>query len=117
MLAALFMEELFELMLHHTALGKHKRLIRGLAEWQAGSILQLQRMAHESVGLGTWKRTNESIPVTEPGDSLGVLDTSNPKHARLVQASAEMNNMHTGDGIPGAKARVQYLRVPSSEHP
>ncbi|KAF2623613.1 hypothetical protein BU25DRAFT_308937, partial [Macroventuria anomochaeta] len=49
------------------------------------STLQLQRIAHENLGLGTWKRTDEQIPVTNKGDILGVFDTTDRKHARLVK--------------------------------
>jgi hypothetical protein len=54
-------------------------------EWQANSTLQLQRMAHEQLGLGIWSRTSESIPVTEHRELLGVFDTTDPEHPRLAQ--------------------------------
>jgi hypothetical protein len=116
MLISLFIEELFESLLHHTNLGKRTRLVHGHAEWQAGSTLQLQRIAHENLGIGTWKRTDEPIPVTKLGETLGVFDTSNPKHARLVKPSIEMNQVTVDGRVPAQTARVQYLRLPSEEH-
>ncbi|KAH7084584.1 hypothetical protein FB567DRAFT_400442, partial [Paraphoma chrysanthemicola] len=52
------------------------------AEWQANSVLQLQRMAHENVGSGTWSRATDAIPVTQPGETLAVLDVTDRKHPR-----------------------------------
>jgi hypothetical protein len=44
---------------------------------------QLQRLAHEEVGLGTWSRTTDFIPVTKPREELALLDLSYPGHPRL----------------------------------
>lgn len=54
------------------------------AEWQVHSTLQLQRLAHETLGLGTWSRTTRTIPVTNPGELLGVIDTLDKKKPRFV---------------------------------
>lgn len=113
MLVAAFVEELFALVLRHSRLGRNAKLAYGHAEWQAGSTLQLQRIAHESLGLGNWTRTDETIPLTELGDTLGVLDISNSNHARLVQPRAGINTMGTDDRVSGAQAKFQYLRLPS----
>ncbi|KAH7130062.1 hypothetical protein B0J11DRAFT_522347 [Dendryphion nanum] len=56
----------------------------GHLEWEAQSTLQLQRQAHESLGLGTWSHTYKAVPVTERGEELGVLDCGDRKHVRLV---------------------------------
>ncbi|KAF2962752.1 hypothetical protein GQX73_g10823 [Xylaria multiplex] len=52
-------------------------------EWTANSTLQLQRLAHEELGFGTWSEGTETIPVTKPGQLLGSLDISDPKHPVL----------------------------------
>jgi hypothetical protein len=52
-------------------------------EWQSNEILQLQRLAHEAYGAGTWERVNHHVPVTDCKDRLAVLDTSNVKHPRF----------------------------------
>jgi hypothetical protein len=59
------------------------------AEWNVTSTLQLQRLAHEGAGFGTWKRTSDGTPVTLPNEPLGVLDfkDSASTHSHLVRAS------------------------------
>ncbi|KAI1277552.1 hypothetical protein F5Y07DRAFT_363307 [Xylaria sp. FL0933] len=52
-------------------------------EWTANSTLQLQRLAHEELGFGTWSRGTKTIPVTKPDQLLGSLDVSDPKHPVL----------------------------------
>lgn len=52
--------------------------------WVADETLQLQRMVHEDLGHGTWTGAASSIPVTEPNEHLGVLDTSNPEHPMMT---------------------------------
>jgi hypothetical protein len=85
MLAAFFVEELFDMLLKRTGLGKRELLLHGIAEWQGGSTLQLQRIVYENLGVGTCKRTNELVPVTDK--IFGVFDTTDRKHARLVKQS------------------------------
>ncbi|OJD31482.1 cytochrome p450 protein [Diplodia corticola] len=53
-------------------------------EWLANDTLHLQRLAHEELGLGSWKTCDREIPTTEKGDDLlGVLDLDEPEHPRL----------------------------------
>lgn len=52
-------------------------------EWATNEILQLQRLAHEASGTGTWSRGTGPIPVTRPGDLLAVLDIADPTHPKL----------------------------------
>jgi hypothetical protein len=52
-------------------------------EWCMNETFQLQRLAHEEVGLGTWSRTTDFIPVTKPCEELALLDLSYPDHPRL----------------------------------
>lgn len=54
-----------------------------LLEWTTNETLQLQRLAYEGHGLGMWSRATKSVPVTQPGEYLGVLDISNPQHPTL----------------------------------
>ncbi|KAL1390597.1 hypothetical protein HDK64DRAFT_335689 [Phyllosticta capitalensis] len=53
-------------------------------EWCANGTLQLQRLAHESLGVGTWSDAAEAVPVTAKGDRLAMLDVSDQLHPRLV---------------------------------
>jgi len=52
-------------------------------EWNTNGTLQLQRLAHEGLGAGTWSKAADWIPVTRQGDSLAILDSTNPNHPRL----------------------------------
>ncbi|KAL1617650.1 hypothetical protein SLS54_007654 [Diplodia seriata] len=56
-------------------------------EWTANDTLQLQRLAHEELGVGTWSATNTSYPITAKEESLAVLDISQKDHPKLLQPS------------------------------
>lgn len=104
MVAILYLEELFDLLLDRTALGKNDHLQRGHAEWKAGSTLQLQRIAHENIGLVIWKRADEAVPVTTTkGALLGVYNVENRKHARLELPSAETKRLTSDGDLPADK--------------
>lgn len=45
---------------------------------------QLQRLAHEELGYGTWTHAADSIPTTQRGEKLALIDTSDPDHPILV---------------------------------
>ncbi|KAF2726818.1 hypothetical protein EJ04DRAFT_582442 [Polyplosphaeria fusca] len=49
-----------------------------LAEWNANSTLQLQRLAHEALDAGTWRRTSSSVPITSPNQHLARLGFMEP---------------------------------------
>ncbi|KAH9879753.1 hypothetical protein J1614_001776 [Plenodomus biglobosus] len=116
MVISTFLEELFALLLRYTRLGSAK-LVYSYAEWQAGSTLQLQRLAHENLGLGAWTRTDEAIPITEPGDILGVLDVTNPKHARMAEPAEELDIVNSTEAQPvNRKSNACYARLPSVEN-
>lgn len=53
-------------------------------EWCVNETLQLQRLAHESQGRGTWARTTDFIPVTKPSEELAPLDLTDPAHPVLL---------------------------------
>ncbi|KAL1616497.1 hypothetical protein SLS54_008400 [Diplodia seriata] len=53
-------------------------------EWNANEVLQMQRLAHEELGVGPWRRCDGGVPVTErAGEYLALLDIDDPKHPRL----------------------------------
>ncbi|KAB2576207.1 hypothetical protein DBV05_g5244 [Lasiodiplodia theobromae] len=52
-------------------------------EWCTNETLQLQRLAHEELGMGKWEGCDEDVPVKEKGERLAVLDVSDLKHPRL----------------------------------
>lgn len=53
-------------------------------EWTTNEVLQLQRMAHEQLEMGTWSACDTEVPITERGEKLAVLDLGNLNHPRLV---------------------------------
>ncbi|KAF4543485.1 Cytochrome p450 protein [Lasiodiplodia theobromae] len=53
-------------------------------EWSANETLQLQRLAHEELGVGPWEACDSAVPVTtRKGERLGVLDLEDWTHPRL----------------------------------
>lgn len=60
-------------------LKNYKRL-----EWSMNQTFQLQRLAHEELGYGTWTHAADSIPTTQRGEKLSLIDTSVPDHPILV---------------------------------
>ncbi|OIW32348.1 hypothetical protein CONLIGDRAFT_699027 [Coniochaeta ligniaria NRRL 30616] len=54
-------------------------------EWCVNETLQLQRLAHEMRGRGTWARATEFIPFTKPREELAPLDLSDPGHPVLLE--------------------------------
>jgi len=84
MLVATWIESIVACLLRCRGWGRNIRLpTYAMLEWDNNSALQLQRLAHEAVGSGSWFRTAHSVPITEFGETLGALDVSDPKHARL----------------------------------
>jgi hypothetical protein len=45
--------------------------------------LQLQRLAHETLGAGNWFNTNQEYPITEPEELLAILDILDYSHPIL----------------------------------
>ena len=72
------LEPLVDWVQSRTRLGTYSRL-----EWTTNQTLQLQRLAHEELGLGTWTRVADDCPITLPGELLASIDISDPKHPRL----------------------------------
>lgn len=116
MVVAAFIEELATLVLRHPGLRQNERLRYGHAEWQAGSTLQMQRLAHENLGFGTWTCTDEANPVTQAGDTLGVLDITCAKHARMIPPTEELRSMDLRPSRPlKARPTLRYSRLSSTE--
>ncbi|KAI0202402.1 hypothetical protein F4808DRAFT_421519 [Astrocystis sublimbata] len=63
----------------------HKRKYRQHAhlEWTANTTLQLQRLAHEEIRVGTWTDCTDTIPATKAGELLGCLDINDLNHPIL----------------------------------
>lgn len=89
-------------------------------EWIVNETLQLQRMAHEEIGAGTWSGTAESLPITEKGERLAILDVSDEKHPQLVyvpQCENENKLASTPDAQHSSSTEVTQLETPESFHP
>ncbi|KAL9112017.1 MAG: hypothetical protein Q9227_003637 [Pyrenula ochraceoflavens] len=54
-------------------------------EWISNETLQLQRMAHEELGCGTWIGTERIVPVTEKDETLALLDVKDRAHPSLTR--------------------------------
>ena len=70
---------------------KDSKAAYAILEWKTNTALQLQRLAHEGIGSGTWSQAADMIPVTERGEILGILDISDRQHPRLISPSSHGN--------------------------
>jgi len=76
---------------HRWNIGDYRRL-----QWVLDEKLQLQRMAYEEAGIGTWSGTTDAVPVTKYGEMLGLPSGIDAKHPRLgVRTSGKSE----GDGL------------------
>ncbi|KAI1766532.1 hypothetical protein GGR53DRAFT_518925 [Hypoxylon sp. FL1150] len=64
-------------------------------EWALNETLQLQRLAHEELGIGPWSRGAKTIPLVESSAELAILDSSNPKHPRMLLPPKEETSSRT----------------------
>ncbi|KAL1616592.1 hypothetical protein SLS54_008327 [Diplodia seriata] len=85
--------------------GSYSRL-----EWVSNDVLQLQRLAHEELGLGgEWRNCAGAVPTTaKAGDVLAVLDVADPRHPRLKRpplSSSTVFEEVTAEEVAAAEAR------------
>lgn len=69
-------------------------------EWVSNETLQLQRMAHEELGAGSWVQTSSSVPVTLKDEPLAALDVSNVNHPSLkytAEGVEKIKSSHDSD--------------------
>ncbi|KAI0143061.1 hypothetical protein GGR57DRAFT_368634 [Xylariaceae sp. FL1272] len=55
-------------------------------EWTTNSTLQLQRLAHEARGFGTWSNCTQKVPVARGDDLLANLDLADTTHPVLTRS-------------------------------
>jgi hypothetical protein len=116
-LVSTFVEQLYFFTLRHSRLSKHPKLLYSGVEWRTGSTLQLQRLAHENLGLGTWSKTDGTIPVTEHAEVLGSLDITDPKHARMTTPAGGFNSTKSqqDDEADVRTAEQRYSKLSSMD--
>ncbi|KAF2004093.1 hypothetical protein P154DRAFT_572543 [Amniculicola lignicola CBS 123094] len=80
MLMAVFLEQIAGWVdrIRHDGKPSYKQL-----EWETNSTLQLQRLAHESLGFGDWSHPTDVVPVTKKGGDIGILDFTDLGHPSL----------------------------------
>jgi hypothetical protein len=77
-------------------------------EWCTNSTMQLQRLAYEEAGSGTWSKATSNFPVTLKDEELALLDLTDPKHPRLergVNVKGNTSNGSKGTGGMGEEMR------------
>lgn len=104
-------ESLFNL--HDTAMAVDQACTAKLlkhAEWNATSTLQLQRLAFEGIGSGTWSCTSSETPVTLPNQPLATLDFKKPpaSHPYLVKRASDQSQVCL-DPIPEFPAMTEVF--------
>lgn len=62
-------------------------------EWSTNDTLQLQRLAHEELEMGTWDCYTAAVPVTKRGEMLAVLDLGDLDHPRLKAPMAKCEGL------------------------
>lgn len=65
-------------------------------EWTSHSVLQLQRQGHENLGLGTWEKCIDKVPICRPEEIMGTLDITDGSHPLLRRPSFDSE-------LPGVK--------------
>ncbi|KAK0637539.1 hypothetical protein DIS24_g10716 [Lasiodiplodia hormozganensis] len=76
-------------------------------EWATNGTLQLQRLAHEELGLGTWTGAAKEVPVVVAsatgGTKLAVVDVSNVDHPVLVAPPETLEVVMASGKVAGAE--------------
>lgn len=67
--------------------GEHKPL-----HWVLDDTFQMQRLAYEEAGQGTWTGGSSAIPVTAPGDRIGLPKGADRHHPRLSKPLEKTNS-------------------------
>lgn len=94
MLLAMFIEPIIAGLFKLPWFKHNQRLHYAYAEWQVGSTLQIQRLAHESLGAGSWSNAAWGIPVTQREDKLATLNIGDPDRPRLSRPLVELGKVH-----------------------
>jgi hypothetical protein len=126
------MESIVGLLAKIPCLAQSRRFTYARIEWQFGSTIQLQRLAHEGVGSGNWSATGSATPITRSGEKLATFDISDPNRPRLVIdeelkrrqtiVDEELTTIEGGDvktphqRISGVERLPRYRRLSKTDH-
>ncbi|KAF2729273.1 hypothetical protein EJ04DRAFT_568779 [Polyplosphaeria fusca] len=85
-------------------------------EWSVNSTLQLQRLAHEALGFGTWSGGHGIIPLTERDEELAGVDCTDVEHPRLKAfRDSKVTEEKSGDAkLSGAVDHNEFATPPIS---
>lgn len=67
-------------------------------EWDCNSYFDLQRLAHQALGVGTWSRSRTGIPVTALGEQLGVVGTGRKSTLPVLRRPKSENELQDVTG-------------------
>ncbi|KAK3322745.1 hypothetical protein B0H66DRAFT_515399 [Apodospora peruviana] len=86
-------------------------------EWCTNETLQLQRLVQEELGLGTWKNATGSVPITLPGEQLGLLDLRDREHPRICRPEAAKRDFtgHNDNDEKGVRYRLDGISIDDEE--
>ncbi len=115
MFAAVLLEPILAGLFRLPWVRRNYKMRYAYAEWQAGSTLQIQRLAHESMGAGSWSNAVGTVPITRSEEKLAMLDISDPKHPRLARPSVELAKVEYIEESGQGKASPRYSKIPSAE--
>lgn len=78
-------------------------------EWATNGTLQLQRLAHEELGFGTWRGCTQDVPTTRHGEKLALLDVTNVNHPSLkARSSAAVESTASQDD---SREKLEPVRI------
>jgi hypothetical protein len=81
-------------------------------EWEANTTLQLQRLAHEHIGVGNWKDVGwAQHPVTERGEKLGMVDVRDERHTVLIRPGVLDERSETEDEKPSTAGSDTFSSI------
>lgn len=83
LLLGTFIESMVDFIARIPVLARRRKFTYARLEWNTNNKFQLQRLAHEGFGAGTWTNTRGGWPVTQGGETLANLDITDQRMPRL----------------------------------
>jgi hypothetical protein len=60
-------------------------------EWTQNGFLQLQRLAYQRGGMGTWSREEKSVPLTQKNEKLGLVHSNTSSATNSKRSSVNIS--------------------------